>query len=136
MASATLTQGRLFFGLLPAVAGMLVLWSVVLVPFLPFASLVSVVGRMVVIGEAVLVAVDILRAWLAMPPHVGLVFGAGAHFVFLKTSAVLFVQKGTRLFPAVSEVLLIGMLLRTAMWALVPLLMSFFFLVMHVFSSC
>jgi hypothetical protein len=123
-------------GLLPAVAGMLVVRAKAKVFAAPFTALFVHMRAAMVGGETMLMPVDILPVLILLPlfyVEVVLLLCPGL-IIFLPFPVMV---EGSRVIPAVSEMLLAFFLLLTrvpVLWPLAPLLVSFF-LVMHVTFS-
>ena len=107
-----------------------------LVGIAPVTVCVSSVGSMVVIRKTVLVlAYVIMLPPLALPLSVLMLLPLlpHMHFIFIMPS-LPFVHKRSGLVPAAAKVLLLHIVTwGLTVWATIPLMMSFFFLVTHIY---
>jgi hypothetical protein len=135
--AALLTQRRKLLLLLPSVTGMLVVRCEIVVFAAPFAWLFIPAMVRVVVREAMQVPADVIGVWSAMrlAMSAALVLGACAHFFFAVKSVAL-LPEWSWFFPSASEVLLFILMSRVgATCSFVVFVISFFFLVMHLFLS-
>ncbi len=128
-AVALLPQGRQVLLLLPTITGMLVLRREVAGAMAPLALLLLPVRAAVVIREAMLAPVDFLRLGWPVLPVLPLPLRAALFII----APLPVVHKRLGLLPTVSEgLLLVPGALIAVLWPVVPFVVSFFFLVMHL----